>query len=245
MHTRLTPVALALALFSGAALAQTPKPRVMVIMDTSKSMIEKPEVAIPTCPPGGGGDCVESLPNDPGTLAIPGKRGDYDPAIDNICDNKFCSAKSVVYNVIPGFTDIAHIGITTYFQYLVQSVTPDNRSTTCMYDVLAPAGTTRTFTSLFDYTGGGGADTCGGAQRVVQKPDDVFNAERPVDHARFVLWVGLLQPGEAYRDPERDAELHHQHLASDDPAGHLERHDQLVHHRDVPDRFGCGHYTGG
>ncbi len=159
MHTRLTSVAVAFALLSGASFADTPKPRVMVIMDTSKSMTEKPDALNPTCFPWPGA-CIPQLPNDPGTLGTPGQRGDYDPTLNNQCDNKFCAAKSVVYNVIPGFVDDARIGITTYFQYLVKADTADNRSSTCMYDVLAPPAISRTFTSLFDYTGGGLGDTC-------------------------------------------------------------------------------------
>lgn len=160
------------ALCALPALAEPPKPRVMVILDTSRSMTEKPTFATPLdsqCPPPGypgyPGGCIPSLPNDVATLSTPGHRGDYipPPGLNNQCDNKFCAAKSVIYNVLPNFVDDARIGITTYFQYSMKATTPDTRTTTCAYDVLAPPGQSRTFTSLYDYSLGGAADVCPGA----------------------------------------------------------------------------------
>lgn len=162
MHTRLKTIVASVALCSALAWADPPKPRVMVIMDTSKSMTEKPKFVVPSdavCSPWPGA-CVKSLPNDAITLSTPGSRGDYDPVLNNGCDNKFCAAKSVVYNVLPDFADDARIGITTYFQYILTGTRPESRATRCSYDILAPAGQSRIFSSLLDYTGGGAGDLC-------------------------------------------------------------------------------------
>ncbi len=171
MHNRLANLMLvAAALVGSAAFAQAPKPRVMVIMDTSKSMKEKPAYSYNGyCPtPAGNGansDCVDvtgpTLP-DGGTSNIAGG-GDFDPVAQNVCNNKFCAAKSVIYNVIPNFTDSAYIGLTTYYQYLVKADTTGSQTATCLYDVLVPPNTVRQFTSVNDFTGGGAADVCAGA----------------------------------------------------------------------------------
>ncbi|MEW5737582.1 MAG: hypothetical protein AB1938_01585 [Myxococcota bacterium] len=124
------------------------RPRVLVIVDTSRSMGESPD------------GTSEALLTDPG--------GDYDPESNpNMsCVNKFCSAKKVVYLTLPNFTDRASIGLATYYQYVLREETASTAATTCVYDVLLPDGLTRTFTSTSDYTGSGGT-TGGTAANVV------------------------------------------------------------------------------
>ncbi|MDP1917036.1 MAG: PilC/PilY family type IV pilus protein [Myxococcales bacterium] len=157
---------IAAVLFSAAfASADPPKPRVMVILDTSRSMLE------PT-----NSDLTVTQMSEAG--------GDWDTNTNPVCANKFCTAKKVVDTVIPQFTADARIGLTTYYQFLLTAQKADNQQTQCIYDVLAPAGQLRRFTSPIDLTGSGntvcpttgpvgGANdaTCVGAVRRLNFPD--------------------------------------------------------------------------
>ena len=157
---------IAAVLFSAAfASADPPKPRVMVILDTSRSMLEPTNSDLTVTP-----------------MSAPG--GDWDTNTNPVCANKFCTAKKVVDTVIPQFTADARIGLTTYYQFLLTAQKADNQQSQCIYDVLAPAGQLRRFTSLIDLTGSGntkcgtmgpagGANdpTCNGPERRVNFPD--------------------------------------------------------------------------
>lgn len=157
---------IAAVLFSAAfASADPPKPRVMVILDTSRSMLEPTNSDLTVTP-----------------MSAPG--GDWDTNTNPVCANKFCTAKKVVDTVIPQFTADARIGLTTYYQFLLTAQKADNQQSQCIYDVLAPAGQLRRFTSPIDLTGSGntvcgttgpvgGANdpTCNGAERRVNFPD--------------------------------------------------------------------------
>lgn len=158
----------ALTVAGGAFAADPPKPRVMVILDTSRSMQELPKFTQPT-------DADIVIP-----LTAP--KGDYDPTVDNDCDNKFCAAKKVVYKVIPQYTEDARIGFTTYFQWVLEAERRDTRETICTYDVIGPPGQLRTYRSYVDFMpgsplcpGGPNDTTCSAASRAVTFPDDTTN----------------------------------------------------------------------
>lgn len=135
-HTLAAVVGLLAAL--PASAVEPPKPRVLVILDTSKSMTELPKFTVPS--------------DEDVTIPMSAAGGDYDPTIDNDCDNKFCTAKKVVHRVLPQFTDDARIGVTTYYQYVLRADSADTRNTRCEYDVLSPVNVNRSFTSLTDFT---------------------------------------------------------------------------------------------
>lgn len=157
---------IAAVLFSAAfASADPPKPRVMVILDTSRSMLEPTDSDLTVTP-----------------MSAPG--GDWDTNTNPVCANKFCTAKKVVDTVIPQFTADARIGLTTYYQFLLTAQKADTQQSQCIYDVLAPAGQLRRFTSAIDLTGSGntvcpttgpvgGANdpTCNGPERRLNFPD--------------------------------------------------------------------------
>lgn len=133
-------VAVLLGASAGWGQIVKPPPRVMVILDTSRSMLE------PT-----NADAPLFMMNSVG--------GDFDSVTNPVCTNKFCTAKKVLNTVIPPFTNEAQIGLTSYYQFVLDVTKPDDQSTKCLYDVLAPAGQVRSFTSLIDFTGAGMA-TC-------------------------------------------------------------------------------------
>lgn len=146
--TRLFVAAGALLALSAWA-ADPPKPRVLVILDTSRSMKELPKFVNP-------GDIDIQIPVDPAA------QGDYDPNLDNNCQSKFCAAKKVVFNVIPQYTEDARIGFTTYYQYVLNAEKNDTQQTSCFYDVLSPPNLVRTYTSFVDFTGSGTTVCAGG-----------------------------------------------------------------------------------
>lgn len=151
-HFRLLAVALVTAAL--VSFADPPKPRVMVILDTSKSMTE-----LPSWPNAG-----DQFINVPMTSA----GGDYDPLNPVTCQNKFCAAKQAVYQTLPQFTDDARIGFTTYYQYVLNAEKASTLQSQCYYDVLAPAGLTRTFSTYTDlgntaYAFPGGITPAGGS----------------------------------------------------------------------------------
>ncbi len=167
-------LAISTVLAAAAFGAEPAKPRVMVIVDTSRSMLEPTNASSPLTP--------MAAAHPDGGLA----GGDWDPARpDQPCNNKFCTAKKVISNVIPQFTPDARIGLTTYYQFLLKADTVDNRQTKCVYDILAPAGQLRTFTSPIDLTGsgsvtcpGGPGDTgCDATTRRSNFPDGVGSAQ--------------------------------------------------------------------
>ncbi len=143
-----------------AALANAQaQPRVMVILDTSKSMEEPTNATFP-----------------PVLISAPG--GDWDANTNPTCLNKFCTAKKVIHTVIPKYTTDAKIGLTTYYQYILNMSKPDNQTTQCIYDVLAAPGLVRRFQSDIDLTGSGttvcpagAAAACGTDARGVNFPD--------------------------------------------------------------------------
>ncbi|MBM4778475.1 MAG: hypothetical protein GQE15_12305 [Archangiaceae bacterium] len=148
------------ALSSALVFADPAKPRVMVIIDTSRSMLEPTNADTPVIPMSSAG-------------------GDWDATTNPTCTNKFCTAKKVVDTIIPQFTGDARIGLATYYQFLLRADKADSRQTQCIYDVLAPAGQLRTFTSQIDLTGSGSTVCAGGANdaacvgpaRAVNYPD--------------------------------------------------------------------------
>jgi hypothetical protein len=115
-------------------------PRVMVIIDNSRSM-----EALPT------DDYDFSYKDDFLSSAIMTDQGggNYlcDPANATVqanCRNKFCVGQCVLHNVFDPFDGILEFGFATYFQYyrkvVSQVVAPVSATTTCTYDVLAGAG---------------------------------------------------------------------------------------------------------
>lgn len=143
MHTLPRIAALSSILLSLIAGAQVPKPRVMIILDTSRSMMEYPTfTTCPACP-----DVVVPVTEAAG--------GDYNMATNNACTSKFCIAKKAVNQVLPAYTPDARIGLSTYYQYVIKADSTNTLTTTCSYDVLAPVDTRKSFTSLTDYTGSG------------------------------------------------------------------------------------------
>ena len=102
-----------------------------------------------------------------------------DSVTNPVCTNKFCTAKKVVHDVIPPFANEAQIGLTSYYQFVLDVTKPDDQATKCLYDVLSPQNQVRTFTSLIDFTGNGAAvcptgaldATCPANTRVVSFPD--------------------------------------------------------------------------
>ena len=142
--------ALLTVVIAGQVLAAAPpKPRVMVIVDTSRSMTQKPDFGSP--------------PDYTPIAMDPAVGGDWDPTLNNTCVSKICTAKKVVWNIIPSFTSDARIGLTTYFQYVVKADQIDSRASTCTYDVIAAPNQVRTFTSFLDFTGSGTTVCPGGA----------------------------------------------------------------------------------
>lgn len=158
---------LTLALASTALAAGPAKPRVLVIVDTSKSMEGLTQADI-VAGKGNIGTTVKQT-NTSGPLGF----GDYDPETNPLqdCGNKFCSAKKVVYNTLPNYAEDAVIGVTSYYQYLFRKDPIDFRRTTCSYDVLIPAGLPRQFSSSADLTGGAGSDI--GATSPNRFPDNL------------------------------------------------------------------------
>lgn len=131
------------------ARADDNKPRVMVILDTSRSMTEMPKFVQPK-------DIDITFP-----MSTVG--GDYNSKTSATCLSKFCTAKEVLYNTIPSYVDAhnAHIGLSTYFQYVLKATRPGTEATACSYDVLARPGELREFRSYLDFTGSG-TTTCPG-----------------------------------------------------------------------------------
>ncbi|MBE2253921.1 MAG: hypothetical protein IAE78_30610 [Myxococcus sp.] len=149
MHTLTRIALLSSVLVSLAAGAQVPKPRVMIILDTSRSMMQYPTFT--TCPA-----CSDNMV--PVTEAA---GGDYNMATDNNCVSKFCVAKKAVNQVLPAYTGDARIGLATYYQYIIQADSTNTLNTTCSYDVFSAPNVRKSFTSLTDYTGSG-SSTCAG-----------------------------------------------------------------------------------
>ncbi len=136
---------IAAVLFSAAlAGAQEVKPRVMVILDTSRSMLEKPD-----------SNATLTQMSEAG--------GDWNRSTNPLCVNKLCTAKKVVDTVLSQYTADARIGLTTYYQFLLKAYKADTQQTQCIYDVLIRAGELRRFTSLVDLTGSGNTVCAGGA----------------------------------------------------------------------------------
>lgn len=152
MSTRTTlhrTTALIASLLAAEALAQTTDltgvgtslaPRVMVIIDNSRSM-----EALPT------DDYDFSYRDDKLTngIMIDQGGGNYlcDPADATVaanCRNKFCVGQCVLHNVFDPFDGILEFGFATYHQYyrkvVSQMTATVNSTTTCTYDVLAGAG---------------------------------------------------------------------------------------------------------
>lgn len=150
MHTLSRLAALSLLVLTTSALAQAPKPkpRVLVILDTSRSMMEYPVFANPS-----DADIIVPL-TDPG--------GDYNQSLDNNCTSKFCMAKKAVNNVLPVFASDARIGLATYYQYIIKAESTNTQNTACMYDVLSAPDVRKRFTSPIDYTGSGMTFCSGG-----------------------------------------------------------------------------------
>ncbi|MCU0696322.1 MAG: PilC/PilY family type IV pilus protein [Myxococcaceae bacterium] len=141
--------------------AEPAKPRVMVILDSSRSMLELPTDS-----------------NTIVTLSQPG--GDWDRNTNPTCANKFCSAKKVIDSVIPDFTGEARIGLATYYQFLLRADKPSTEESSCSYDIISAPGRRRVFTSPVDLTGSGmtvcGAATCDAAGNCT--PADCTNGAR-------------------------------------------------------------------
>jgi Neisseria PilC beta-propeller domain len=143
LHRRPWAVALNAALVAnlvaGPALAQSipglggqTQPKVMIIFDTSKSMEHLPSF-----------DPLSnvSTPNL-GNRGISYLTDDFNPngfGPDSGCDNRFCVAKSVLYNTLPNYADSVQMGIAGYFQYRTRFAQVGG-TTTCAYDVLAGPG---------------------------------------------------------------------------------------------------------
>jgi hypothetical protein len=143
-----------------AAGAAAQKPRVMVILDTSRSMMEYPVFS--TCPA-----CADTaIPLDPA------QGGDYSPPPSGAppCVSKFCIAKEAVYQTIPSYADDAVIGLSTYYQYIMKTRTSSTQTTTCRYDVFAPPDIRKSFTSPIDFTGSG-LTHCGSVGGNALSPD--------------------------------------------------------------------------
>ncbi|MDP3232066.1 MAG: PilC/PilY family type IV pilus protein [Myxococcales bacterium] len=152
MHTLSRIAVLSSMLLSVVAWAQTPKPRVMIILDTSRSMMETPVF-------------TGTPPFTPDTL-IPveeATQGDYNMATNNNCTSKFCMAKKAVNQVLPAYTPDARIGLATYYQYVMKADSTNSLTTACAYDVLAPPDVRKRFASLTDYTGSGTSVCTGNA----------------------------------------------------------------------------------
>ncbi|MBX7115473.1 MAG: hypothetical protein K1X64_14180 [Myxococcaceae bacterium] len=127
-------------------------PRVMVIVDNSRSMQATPA-----------DDYDVSYKNDKLTTGIMTDTGggNYvctptDPTVQANCRNKFCVGQCVLHNVFDPFDGILEFGFATYYQYyrrvssLVTSGT--GSSTTCYYDVLAGPNEDTTSASYTEYT---------------------------------------------------------------------------------------------
>ncbi len=164
---------IAAVLFSAAlAGAQEVKPRVMVILDTSRSMLERPN-------------------NENAIIDMTSAGGDWDRANPGVqCENKLCTAKKVVDTVLSQYTADARIGLTTYYQFLLKASRSDTQQTQCVYDVLSPPNELRRFKSFIDLTGsgntvctGGANMPCTGSARRVNLPDEGPGASYPANGA--------------------------------------------------------------
>lgn len=142
------------AVVASVAWADPSKPRVMVILDTSRSMKELPKYINP-------GDIDVQVPI--AVVQDGGLQGDFEPGpvsdggvSDNDCANKFCAAKKVINRVIPPYTTEARIGLTTYFQYVLTAVRNSTLQTSCRYDVFSAPGVVQSFMTTIDYMSNGG-----------------------------------------------------------------------------------------
>jgi hypothetical protein len=149
MHTLSRATALSSILLSLVAGAQVPKPRVMIILDTSRSMMEYPNFAsdagVNVCP----------VCSDTAIPVSEATGGDYNMATNNNCTSKFCTAKKAVNQVLPNYTVDARIGLATYYQYIIKAESTNTQQTTCAYDVFSAPGIRKSFSSLTDFTGSG------------------------------------------------------------------------------------------
>ncbi|MDX2013610.1 MAG: PilC/PilY family type IV pilus protein [Myxococcaceae bacterium] len=144
--------------------AEPAKPRVMVILDSSRSMLEPTNTDWP-----------------PTDMSAPG--GDWDRNTNPACANKFCTAKKVIDTVIPDFTGEARIGLATYYQFLLRADKPSTETSSCTYDVVSAPGRRRVFSSEVDLTGSGmticGPATCDASGNCT--PADCTNGARAIN----------------------------------------------------------------
>ncbi len=124
------------------------QPRILVILDTSRSMLEVPD---PNAVSPGSSLIVQQ--GEPG--------GDFNcGATGNAtCRNKLCAAKEVLCQTMTAndpdssLSSSASVGLATYYQYVINLVKQDRRSTACLYDVIEGPGTQRLFPLQRDLTG--------------------------------------------------------------------------------------------
>lgn len=122
----------------GAGAGIVVPPRVIVVFDSSSSMAATPD----------GTNALNM--EDPG--------GDYDqtsPA--GPCDTKFCLAKKVMSNVVPGFASDVRVGLAHYYQFIAKYTSQNTQYTRCYYDQMYTAGQPITWTTTTDL----GATTTG------------------------------------------------------------------------------------
>lgn len=122
----------------GAGAGIVVPPRVIVVFDSSSSMAATPD-----------GTDLRNM-EDPG--------GDYDVNDPTApCDSKFCLAKKVMSNVVPGFSGDVRLGLAHYYQFIAKYTSQNTQYTRCYYDQMYAPGVPLTWTTATDL----GATTTG------------------------------------------------------------------------------------
>ena len=123
--------------------SSTVLPRILVIIDSSKSMTESPNGMTLTPPgsPGGDFDCTS--------------------ATNTACTSKLCSAKQILCETMTSVSSnnrlstSAAVGLATYYQYVLYLMKQDSRGALCRYDILESPGKPRHTVMQGDFTGTG------------------------------------------------------------------------------------------
>lgn len=164
---------------------ETVTPRVLVIMDTSKSMTETPDGT------NAANGKAFTLRSEPG--------GDYNcGALSNAsCISKFCFAKQALCETLTSgvgsdsLSSSLAVGLASYYQYVLSLSRTDTRTSGCEYDILEKPGKTRSFTTAVDLSPNGSLDSnCNGAGGACTDPAadvDLFGPTSP--------WGGICSSG--------------------------------------------------
>jgi hypothetical protein len=118
----------------------TVPPNVMIVFDTSDSMVLAPTDT----------DFTQYYPND-----------DYDGPSTTNCRNRICQGKQVLSTVLPSYSSLINFGLAHYFEYDSVHVTTSGGTpadTLCYYDVLAAPGEKENVNIDIDVTGGSNPD---------------------------------------------------------------------------------------